>query len=136
MGYKATVYTIFGVRIEEEALSVVESVRGCSHEVVEHEFCPQCGKPMWKAEEKDVNAAEMDDELEAQAGKGFRVIDGGTDSDQLFIGVAFERNQNDEPHPVLEDGEIRNIKFQLDKFLGDKFKVEDFGMWTVMRESY
>lgn len=54
MGYSAYSYTVYGKIVNKSDITELYQVRGCKHNVdTSSKFCPECGKPMFKIEERE-----------------------------------------------------------------------------------
>ena len=49
MGYEAYSYVVYGKEVEEDEITISQSIRNCSHQTdLSMKFCGECGKPVYK----------------------------------------------------------------------------------------
>ena len=138
MGYDAYAHTVYGKRVKKSDLTEMYQVRGCRHNIdTTQKFCPECGKPVFKVEEREVGILDSFPNS-GELGKFYSDYE----SDYLVVGFAlastgYNSTGKDAFIPVREVS-AQMKKDLIDFFSGNNldFNEKDFQVYTFVHHSY
>ena len=134
MGLDYSALTVFGVRLQEKDLYVIEKrspERGCEHPATDAKFCSQCGQLTWKDRRDRWTPILLYDEFEAvDEFDAVRINNYGI----VYVGRIVSVYRDDEP----EFGQVPDME-ALKKRMQEKLEPhglwneKQFGVWTVLQ---
>ena len=122
-------YVIAGCEVTGKLHHDIE-VRGCDHPAVASSFCPQCGKPMHRAERREIPGYDGDQDLIID-GSRWRVVSDGRL--RHFAGVVLSRVTWNKPLARVEqidDATLRELRGALSSI--NLWDPDMYGIWNVL----
>ena len=123
-------YVIAGCEVTDKLHRDIEA-RGCSHPAGASSFCPQCGKPMYRTERREIPGYDGDDSLVINGRRWSVVSDAARQ--RRFAGVALARvpwNKTLARVEQIDDGTLRELRDALSSI--NLWDPDTYGIWNVL----
>ena len=135
MGVDYSSQAFIGVEIPNP--NIIERIRLCDHPEQKAKFCPECGRPMWKDEERlHPILDKMQDDYD---GKGPLTYISSGMFEGVYVGYKFADSGSNRSGgrcaskiELSDDLSIPEIKKKMKKVLGDLYNERNFGLWSVL----